>query len=57
MRRENNFYGMNIKINSNNIFNNYNLNTDKALKIKIQDKEYEINDPNLIQTLISLIHY
>ena len=55
MRRENNFYGMNIKINSNNIFNNYNLNTDKALKIKIQDKEYEINDPNLIQTLISLI--
>ena len=55
MKRENNFYGMNIKINSNNIFNNYNLNTDKALKIKIQDKEYEINDPNLIQTLISLI--
>ena len=55
MKRENNFYGMNIKINSNNIFNNYNLNTDKALKIKIQEKEYEINDPNLIQTLISLI--
>ena len=55
MRKENNFYGMNIKINSNNIFNNYNLNTDKALKIKIQDKEYEINDPNLIQTLMSLI--
>ena len=55
MKRENNFYGMNIKINSNNIFNNYNLNTDKALKIKIQDKEYEINDPNLIQILISLI--
>ena len=37
--------------------NNYNLNTDKALKIKIQDKEYEINDPNLIQTLISLIFF
>ena len=55
MKRENNYYGMNIKINSNNIFNNYNLNTDKALKIKIQEKEYEINDPNLIQTLISLI--
>ena len=55
MKRENNFYGMNIKINSNNIFNNYNLNTDKPLKIKIQEKEYEINDPNLIQTLISLI--
>ena len=55
MKRENNFYGMNIKINSNNIFNNYNISTDKALKIKIQDKEYEINDPNLIQTLISLI--
>ena len=55
MKRENNFYGMNIKINSNNIFNNYNLNTVKPLKIKIQDKEYEINDPNLIQTLISLI--
>ena len=55
MKRENNFYGMNIKINSNNIFNNYNICTDKALKIKIQDKEYEINDPNLIQTLISLI--
>ena len=55
MKRENNYYGMNIKINSNNIFNNYNLNADKALKIKIQEKEYEINDPNLIQTLISLI--
>ena len=55
MKRENNFYGMNIKIKSNNIFNNYNLNTDKPLKIKIQEKEYEINDPNLIQTLISLI--
>jgi hypothetical protein len=55
MKRENNFYGMNIKINSNNIFNNYNLNTDKTLKIKIQEKEYELNDPNLIQTLISLI--
>ena len=35
--------------------NNYNLNTDKTLKIKIQEKEYELNDPNLIQTLISLI--
>ena len=55
MKRENNFYGMNIKINSNNIFNNYNLNPDRTLKVKIQDKEYEINDPNLIQTLISLI--
>ena len=39
MKKENNYYGLNIKINSNNIFNNFNLNTDKALKIKIHNKE------------------
>ena len=53
--KENNYYGLNIKINSNNIFNNINLNTDKALKIKINNKEYEIYDQNLIQILISLL--
>jgi hypothetical protein len=55
MKKENNYYGLNIKINSNNIFNNFNVTTDKALKIKIQNKEYEINDQNLVQLLISLI--
>ena len=55
MKKENNYYGLNIKINSNNVFNNYNLNTEKALKIKIHDKEYEIQDQNLVQTLLSLI--
>lgn len=55
MKKENNYYGVNIKINSNNVFNNYNLNTDKSLKVKIHDQEYEIQDQNLIQTLISLI--
>ena len=55
MKKENNYYGLNIKINSNNIFNNFNLNTDKALKIKIHNKEYEIYDQNLIQILISLL--
>ena len=53
--KENNYYDFNIKINSNNIFNNINLNTDKVLKIKIHNKEYEIYDQNLIQILISLL--
>ena len=55
MKKENNYYGLNIKINSNNIFNNFNITTEKALKIKIKNKEYEINDQNLVQLLISLI--
>ena len=53
--KENNYYDFNIKINSNNIFNNINLNADKVLKIKIHNKEYEIYDQNLIQILISLL--
>ena len=55
MKKEKNYIGLNIKINSNNIINNFNLNTDKSLKIKIQNKEYEIYDQELIQILISLI--
>ena len=55
MKKENNYDSLNIKINSNNIFNNYNLKKDKALKIKINNKEYEIYDQNLIQILISLL--
>ena len=58
MKKEN-YYGHNIKMNSNNIFNNYNINTnintEKILKVKIHNKEYEIYDQNLIQILLSLI--
>ena len=50
-----NYYGQNIKNNTNNFFNNYNTNTDKILKVKIHDKVYEIYDQNLIKILLSLI--
>lgn len=55
MKKENNFYGVDVKIGNNNIYNNYNYNIDKSLKIKIRDKEYEIDDQNLIHTLIELL--
>ena len=55
MKKENNFYGVDVKIGNNNIYNNYNYNINKSLKIKIRDKEYEIDDQNLIHTLIELL--
>ena len=54
MKKESNYYSLNSKINCNNAYNNYNYNY-KFLKIRIQDKEYIIDDQNLIQALKSLI--
>ena len=54
MKRENNYYTVNSKFYSNNAYNNYNYNYN-ILKIRIQDKEYIIDDQNLIQSLISLM--
>ena len=51
MKKENNYYAQNPKINSNNIYNNYNYN---FLKIRIQEKEYIIDDQDLICVLKSL---
>lgn len=54
MKKENNYFTINSKINCNNVYNVYNYNYN-FLKIRIQDKEYIIDDQNLIQTLKSLM--
>ena len=54
MKKENNYFTINSKINCNNVYNIYNYNYN-FLKIRIQDKEYIIDDQNLIQALKSLM--
>ena len=54
MKKENNYFTLNLKINNNNVYNIYNYNYN-FLKIRIQDKEYIIDDQNLIQALKSLM--
>lgn len=54
MKKENNYFTINSKINCNNFYNIYNYNYN-FLKIRIHDKEYIIDDQNLIQTLKSLM--